>query len=417
MSKSYKFALSLVCILILGCIALGVTYLFYDKEVSEETIVLVDGGLSINYLDGNVIKEKESSEYSMRFSVTNNSHNVASYSINLVDVKNDLENISIVIKNTLSDALICETNLPRDDEKIVDDIQIASGETHNYNVSIKHNSENSFEAVLKIIEQKPTIVTFAQTILKDNAVSNTTLSAVGEAIAIEDEGLISDIDDSGSTYYFRGNVKSNYVSFGGFIWRIVRINGDGTIKLILNNAIDTVQAYYKNTDGEYYTFNASSLKTYLDSWYDYNLKDYDDYISTDKYCNDYNMVDNKFTAYIRNITNKIPTFNCLGRNVGTKIGLLTADEAIYAGALYQTNNTSFYLYNKEIVNAWWTMTPATKNDTSMNPFLINSTGALYANVSGNYNRGVRPVINLIKDISVTGNGTEESPYIIKNLDE
>ena len=50
MTKSYKAGLWLIFILLLGCISLGVTYLFYDKEASEETIVLVDGKLSINFL-------------------------------------------------------------------------------------------------------------------------------------------------------------------------------------------------------------------------------------------------------------------------------------------------------------------------------------------------------------------------------
>ena len=39
-----------------------------------------------------------------------------------------------------------------------------------------------------------------------------------------------------SSYYFRGNVKNNYVNFAGMCWRIVRIAGDGTIKLILEDA-------------------------------------------------------------------------------------------------------------------------------------------------------------------------------------
>lgn len=39
-------------------------------------------------------------------------------------------------------------------------------------------------------------------------------------------------DAYGTSYYFRGNVTNNYVKFGGFYWRILRINGDGTIRLV-----------------------------------------------------------------------------------------------------------------------------------------------------------------------------------------
>ena len=34
------------------------------------------------------------------------------------------------------------------------------------------------------------------------------------------------------TYYYRGDVQNNWVSFGDFLWRIIRINGDGSIRMI-----------------------------------------------------------------------------------------------------------------------------------------------------------------------------------------
>ena len=39
-------------------------------------------------------------------------------------------------------------------------------------------------------------------------------------------------DDLGITYYFRGNVENNYVKFANYYWRIIRINGDGTIRIV-----------------------------------------------------------------------------------------------------------------------------------------------------------------------------------------
>ena len=40
-------------------------------------------------------------------------------------------------------------------------------------------------------------------------------------------------DDYGTSYYFRGAVEDNYVDFAGYCWRIVRIEGDGSVKLVL----------------------------------------------------------------------------------------------------------------------------------------------------------------------------------------
>ena len=49
---------------------------------------------------------------------------------------------------------------------------------------------------------------------------------------IETDGLYMAEDDEGESYYYRGAVKNNYVSFAGFIWRIIRRNGDGSVRMI-----------------------------------------------------------------------------------------------------------------------------------------------------------------------------------------
>ena len=48
----------------------------------------------------------------------------------------------------------------------------------------------------------------------------------------ETDGLYMAEDDEGESYYYRGAVKNNYVSFAGFIWRIIRRNGDGSVRMI-----------------------------------------------------------------------------------------------------------------------------------------------------------------------------------------
>ena len=49
------------------------------------------------------------------------------------------------------------------------------------------------------------------------------------------DGLFSTEDDYGISYYFRGPVSKNYVNFAGMCWRIVRIDGKGNTKLILED--------------------------------------------------------------------------------------------------------------------------------------------------------------------------------------
>ena len=45
-------------------------------------------------------------------------------------------------------------------------------------------------------------------------------------------GIYKSEDDLGNSYYFRGNVTNNYVYFAKNWWQIIRINGDGTIRMI-----------------------------------------------------------------------------------------------------------------------------------------------------------------------------------------
>jgi len=82
----------------------------------------------------------------------------------------------------------------------------------------------------------------------DNAGSNTLLAGIKKNYASPTATLTNPItdasasneavmsltpDDYGISYYFRGNVQNNFVSFAGMCWRIVRITGDGSIKLAL----------------------------------------------------------------------------------------------------------------------------------------------------------------------------------------
>jgi len=77
----------------------------------------------------------------------------------------------------------------------------------------------------------------------------------------------------------------------------------------------------------------------------------------------------------------------------------------------ETENKDYYLYNSSIETDYFTMTSA-KSDNSYYPFAVGINGALKTDTSGTVFRGVRPVINIIHNINVTGDGTKENPYVI-----
>lgn len=94
------------------------------------------------------------------------------------------------------------------------------------------------------------------------------------------------------------------------------------------------------------------------------------------------------------------------------IGMITADETSYAGSVYNTNNTTFYLNNN---TSFWTMSPFNIFGGYAVEFIINSGGALAYNSV--YNSGTmamgRPVIELKYGVTVLGSGTDVDPWVIQ----
>ena len=306
-------------------------------------------------------------------------------------------------------------------------------------------------------------------------------------------------------YYFAGDAKNNWVKFGGFYWRIIRTNADGSIRMLYSGTSpDTTNGYIDKSafnssdDNSMYAgymygtsgtlasnrtnTNNSTIKGVVDTWYNNSLSSYTKYISTTAiYCNDreigegtyvaqkelnknsdsmiafvdindtsnliaapdfqYNF---KFSANIRLLDNKQPTYNCTnikdafsGSNTEAKltypIGLMTADEVVYAGAntmnswggSSSTANVWYYLNSTEgsITGStnWWTITPSISAKVSSTN---NSIYAAYVDNASLYVpdvylgssplnnlKAVRPVIS-IKQCALwsSGSGSYISPY-------
>ena len=397
----YKRSLTFIAILIvlIGCIGIG--YLFYDKVILDETQVVVNDELSINYLDGqNIITNGE-----YRFSVTNNGNNDVYYRISVNDITGYDEDLTYTLTSNDANIKVEKKALDVDNPVIANNILIPALETKNFILTVNGNTNTSFSLNVEKIEDVEEY--FYMTILNNNELKKTT-TVVGEEISSTNEGLIEDKDDDGATYYFRGAVANNYVTFANLIWRIVRINGDGTVRLVLNETIDTLSTY--NTEET--SFKETALYDSLETFYENNLSYYEKNIANSKFCSETSITDNKYNAYTRIITNEIPTFNCLGTSFISRIGTLTVDEIVYAGALYDEENTNYYLYNSEIENLWWTSSLARKDDSSIYPFLVSPNGSLTESVASTLYRAVRPVINLSRNTKVSGTGTLTDPYTV-----
>ncbi len=395
----FKSVLVFIFILIIACASVGVGYLFYN-EVIERSNVVVDGDLTINYINGD--KFNLTGDATIAFSVTNNSDEEKYYYIQLSDVYANGVDYELTSSNNLDISNTLKSDI------IYNQVSINSNETINYTLDFKSNGNESYSGTIKIGLKSNEENTFADVILTNNNVSDTMLTNYGEPATL-DEGLLKTEDDLGTAYYFRGAVTNNNVSFGGFNWKIVKINGDRSVKLVLDGILEEISSYYEGS----YAFVESNIVDVLEKWYDANLTDYSSYIAYYKFCNDTTLETDgtTYTAYSRIVTNKIPTYVCLGYSESGKIGLLTADEIVMAGGS-TSNNSSYYLYNSEIKTAYYTMTSAINQNSSYYPFIVTVDGALDDNVDGTLLRGVRPVINITKSAKVTGIGTLDNPYKI-----
>ena len=190
--------------------------------------------------------------------------------------------------------------------------------------------------------------------------------------------LASTEDDYGTSYYFRGAVKNNYVQFANKCWRIVRINGDGSVKLVLHNdntagAANPCSSANNNTNAAFAHFNGttylsdfnsnigdnasiglmygtpgsndyasthantnnSTILTNLETWYTNNLVTYTDKLSDTIWCNDKSTVSGglgygtnatDYGAYNRLASTKQPTLKCPNDNNGGKLSKFTVDD-------------------------------------------------------------------------------------------
>ena len=231
---------------------------------------------------------------------------------------------------------------------------------------------------------------------------------------------VSNLTNSGNnTYYFRGNVDNNNVSFAGMNWKIVRINEDDSIRIILDSPIDKNQKYTynssKNKENMYY--NESDVKPVLDSWYTENLNEYDSKISYSNYCSEIHALwDRTWSSDKGTVYNQYnPTFKCddPSYTYNLKVGLINYDETVFAGAYYGKQNDKYYLYTGY---AYWTMSTAGYYDSSYGSatWVVGTSGTFAWNYF--YARDsyiIRPVINLSSNVAVEGHGTSADPYVVK----
>lgn len=220
-------------------------------------------------------------------------------------------------------------------------------------------------------------------------------------LGVDEALMASEPDEYSVSYYYRGNVKNNYVRFANMCWRIVRVMGNGAIKLVLENgdsnsctasnplikSSGTIQTVIYDTS-KTSSYKGSNAETIINAWVNSNLSSYTNYLEDIVWCSDVTSRNSKYLPSLydnvnhiaysgiqrfnRSITDEVPrpTFNCpegasslatstnaknqanydeinpanrqfsVTTGLKSKVAMLTADEMLFAGAslAYSKNN-------------------------------------------------------------------------------
>ena len=428
MRRRYKLTLIVISFLLVGLVSVLFSYSNYlDDNLNNKTLVLSNEYLSLNYLNGNLYDIPDflnGDKIIKKVSVTNLTDNIVGFTLAIMDINIASKNIKIQVYDE-DDNIVYDEYLLGTDTELVKTKEISGKKTLNYTIVITNEGEDTFFGADLLVYNEYSLEvanSFKETILRDNQFGEL-VSPIG-TVSTTNEGLLVSEDELGQTYYFRGSVDNNYVKMNNLMFRIVRINGDGSVRLVLDNTLEDNSYYLRriNKTNEYLNnmiFDNIDIKKVLDEWYNTNLLSVDNYIASSNFCYDNAFYLQNESEYFTNSYDRIYVSNAASLNcqegiyVG-KVGLLSIDEVIYAGASKDGTNNSYYLYNPSILNNWWTMSSSKVNAQSnnVNNYLITSGGGIDLEGKLNSSYGIRPVISLDKSVKVSGMGTLENPYEI-----
>ena len=271
--KDKKIIVLIVLILISIIALIGSSYALLTKSFKSEKLSMQVGTLKVDFTEGNAITmnnampmtdENGMSITPYTFTITNSGDVDAYYTVsNEEELANTLDTNYLKMRLTGSDGYDSGIKRLKDigtgTYRIVDETSLATGKSVTYKLYLWISSDADNSVQDKVYKSKIVVSSTSNrvgdTYCLDNGftklsdcmlvinnhekttdIAKTNIKAKGTPdftqVATTDEGLYMAEDDEGESYYYRGAVKNNYVSFAGFIWRIIRRNGDGSIRMI-----------------------------------------------------------------------------------------------------------------------------------------------------------------------------------------
>ena len=423
MSKEKKYLLYGMVLVLIAAMGLTFAYFAAGIEGSKKVINVTWADLKIVFNNGDAIQAdniKPGWSTTNTFSVENQTKNVYKYNIVIERLINTFVTTGFLkYKITSTDGGYNMTEFKdvtkrstAKDTGLAYNIEIPGNTTHNYTIEFVYEASDTVDQsddmgkVLKgnLYISKGTVApTLANMMLRDNpTIKERTDFKKNTETTTGTIYKTNKTEDGSDVYYYSGNTTNNWVKFGGFYWRIIRTNEDGSVRILYSGTShDTTTGYIGTSafnsiksDPMYVGYmygttgslennrtntNDSTIKVAVDTWYENNLlTNYDKYLSkTAIYCNDRSVPSNGYSASSNfkygvntRIGNYMPSYKC-GANTNNElfettqatadkfsasttgggngqlkypIALMTADEVSFAGGISGTSLSSPYAW-------------------------------------------------------------------------
>jgi len=183
-----------------------------------------------------------------------------------------------------------------------------------------------------------------------------------------------------NNYVYKGNNVNNYILVDDVLFRIIRVNSDKTVDIVMDEYINRLSWNDKTTD-----FLNSSIKEYLDN----------------KILNIFNKDNLTVTTICKDKIAELSEISCNSTDNNSYVRLLGLNDylnSLNSDKTYiNSGNEYLWLYNNGETNVWHT------------------TGTYISNSNPTNVYGIKPVITLKNSVVyLNGDGTLENPYIIEN---
>ena len=278
--KNKKIIILIILILISILTLIGSSYALLTKTFTSKKLSVEVGTLKVDFTEGNSINLDNTKPMSdsdglnttpYTFTITNSGTIDSYYTIsNEEDSNNTLDTTYLKYKLVSNDGYDSGIKRLKDigtgTYRIVDERDLLKSKSVTYKLYLWIASDAPNSIQNKIYKSKIIVNSISNrlgdTYCLDNGftklsdcmlvlnnhetttdIAKTNIKAKGtpdfSKTATTDEGLFMTEDDEGESFYYRGAVKNNYVSFAGFIWRIIRRNGDGSVRMIYSGKSTT----------------------------------------------------------------------------------------------------------------------------------------------------------------------------------